>query len=135
MSTKSRPSKTPPKTITQDKVLSETPEGKSREVSEISRLISRFKWLWADQEYRLENATTEEEAHRLCLVHDPELSQIAKKLAAVEPENFNDICGLLDFALESIATELYIDSGEKALKNVRENIGVIFSEERVGCMR
>src|ERR1700741_4891651 len=119
MNTKSRPSKTPPKTITQDKVLSKTPEGNWREASEISRLISRFKWLWADQEYRVENATTEEEAHRLCLVHDPELSQIAKKLAAVEPENFSDICNLLDFALESIATELYIDSGEKALKNVR----------------
>jgi hypothetical protein len=129
MTTKSKSRKTAPKTITQDKVLSETPEGKPREVSEISRLVSRFKWLVADQEYQVENATTDEESQRLSLVHDPELNQIAKKLATAEPESFNDICGLLDFALTSIATEAFPTAVQLVLKNVRENIGLVWNSE------
>jgi hypothetical protein len=48
MTTKS--SKATPEAGTQDKLP-------PREVSEISRLVSRFKWLEADQEYQVENAT------------------------------------------------------------------------------
>jgi hypothetical protein len=59
------------------------------------------------------------------------LKQIAKKLAEAEPESFSDICGLLDFALTSIDPGTFIASAVLALKNVRENIGLIWrSEER-----
>ena len=134
MSTKSKPGKTAAKSAaTQNDVLAETPKEKPREVSEISRLVSRYKWLSADQEYQGCNAATVAESERLYCIHEGELSQIAKQLAEAEPESFNDVCGLLDFALAEIAAAELPACTVQALKNVREYIGIIWrhGEHRV----
>jgi hypothetical protein len=119
---------------TQTESLIESIKEKVRETSDIYKLAALFKWLLADQEYQLVIAP-EEENERLYLAYENQLKQIAGTLATAEPESSNDICGLLDFALISIDDEIFADFSKKALKNVRENIGVIFSEERDGCMR
>ena len=46
-----------------------------REVSEIGRLVSRWHWLEADQDYQ-SIAETEKESERLIAIHEDELEKI-----------------------------------------------------------
>jgi len=59
-----------------------------REVSEIQALVSRWKWLDADQSYQVSTATTKKESERLVAIHNGPLV----------PTAFPGVLALLDFA-------------------------------------
>ena len=61
------------------------PAGTPREVSEIERLFTRYKWLEADRDYQAEMASTEEESERLMCVPHRELNSIVSQLAELRP--------------------------------------------------
>jgi hypothetical protein len=76
--------------------------GTKHEASELRRLVSRWRWLEADQEYQAAVAETIEENERLIAVHENELKKIEHKLADLMPENVSDACMLLKLATEMV---------------------------------
>jgi len=72
-----------------------------RDVSEIRTLISRWRWLDADQAYQADCAATAEEGERLIAIHFDEQEEIESQLATLVPESFDDSRCLLGFVLEN----------------------------------
>lgn len=93
-----------------------------REVSEIRTLVSRWRWLEADQEYQAQTADTEEKSEKLIIVHNDEQEKIEAALAALVPESMHDIYCLLGFIIER-ADQFSFQAAEKdMLRNIRGSI-------------
>ena len=106
--------------VTPEKAVS----GTKHEVSEIYRLISRWKWLMADQEYQAAVAETIEENERLIAAHENELKKIEHKLVDLVPENIWDAYRFLKFATEMVDRGLNRGDGAivSMLKNIHEGL-------------
>jgi len=108
------------------------------QVSETSKLIARHKFLWADQIYQSNMATTVEESERLRL-HSDEINEIEDKLAELVPESFDDCCNLLAFVTDmdkigGVRDDLIID----VVENVHEALRPVWrkdmeAERERGC--
>jgi hypothetical protein len=116
MTTKSKPRKAPAAKVTPEKAVS----GTKHEVSEICRLVSRWKWLMADQQYQAAVAETIGENERLIAVHEGELKKIEHKLVDLVPENIWDACMFLKFATEMVDRGL--NRGDGAIVSMLTNI-------------
>jgi hypothetical protein len=81
MTVKTKPRKAPAKAVTLKAMPAERPDVKATDARDIPRLVSRWKWLEADQEYQIDNAATDKESEELQFLHKKELDQIAEKLA------------------------------------------------------
>jgi hypothetical protein len=120
MTTKPKPRKAPAAKVTPEKAVS----GTIHEVSDICRLVSRWKWLMADQVYQAAVAETIEENERLIAAHENELKKIEHKLSDLVPENISDACRFLEFATEIVEQDLDRGDGTivSILKNIREGL-------------
>jgi hypothetical protein len=127
MTTKPKTRKAPTTKVTPEKAVS----GTIHEVSDICRLVSRWKWLMADQEYQAAVAETIEENERLIAAHENELMKIETKLADLVPENVPDACMLLKFATEIVEQDLDREDGTivSMLKNIREGLGAALRDK------
>jgi hypothetical protein len=105
---------TKPKTrkVPATKAATSTTGKPKREVSEIRTLVSRYKWLDADQNYQATTADTEQESELLIAIHFDEQEKIGRELATLIPESFWDACCLLGFA-----TDLSFVPGSSPLVN------------------
>ena len=93
-------------------------------MSEICRLVSRWKWLMADQQYQAAIAETIEENEKLIAVHEGELKKIEHKLVDLVPENIWDACMFLKFATEMVDQGLNREDGDivAMLTNIHEGL-------------
>ncbi len=95
-----------------------------REISEIHRLVSRWRWLAADMAYKAATAPTDKESDASFRIHEREQKEIETKLATLVPQSFSDACCLLEFATD-MAEEGGRDDLEIAmLRNAREGLFV-----------
>jgi hypothetical protein len=100
-----------------------------REVNEITRLVARWRFLAADQAYQASIAATEKESDRLGGIHLEEEEKIERELATLIPETFEEICKLLDFAID-MAEQGGCDDLEIAmLRNVREGLATAWCSD------
>jgi hypothetical protein len=102
MTTKSKTHKPAAKTVSPKAAPKEETSEPKREVNEITRLVSRWRWLEADQTYQSTNAETEKEAGRLIAVHYDEEKEIERELTTLIPETFEELCCLLTFATDMV---------------------------------
>jgi hypothetical protein len=87
---------TKPKTRKAPAAKASTPKGAPKaaptetkqQASEIRRLISRWKWLEADQDYQADMAATEEESSKLICKHVREQEEIARQLVDKNTRDF-----------------------------------------------
>jgi hypothetical protein len=110
----------------------EAVSGTKHEVSDICRLVSRWKWLMADQVYQAAVAETIEENERLIAAHENETLKIETKLADLVPENVPDACMLLKFATEIVEQDLDRGDGTivSILKNIHEGLLTALCDQR-----
>src|SRR5262245_45098159 len=94
------------------------PVGKPREKSEIEKLFTRYKWLEADRHFQAATASTEEEFDRLLGIHDSELDEIAKRLADLQPQTFQEAKWLLEYLLPSFTGVRGDGLDEQVFRNV-----------------
>jgi hypothetical protein len=73
-----------------------------REVSEICRLVARWRWLKADRTYIYAITSPEKEADRLVMSHQKEQKDIEVRLSKLVPKNLWEVMGLLEFATEMV---------------------------------
>lgn len=93
-----------------------------REISDICRLVNRWRFLEADQTYRAAIAETNTESDRLLAIHRDEQREIENKLARLFPESQADARCLMDFAIDMVE-EGGRDGLEIAmLRNVQEGL-------------
>jgi len=101
MTTKPRTRKAPVAKRAAPKAATKQASGEpKRKVSGIRNLVSRWRWLEADQTHRANIAQTEKESERLIAIHNDEQMNIEGALAQVVPKCFLDACCLLEFATE-----------------------------------
>jgi hypothetical protein len=94
------------------------PKGTPQNRSEIDLLLTRRKWLAADQEYQA-SQVTEEKYDEVSLMHISELNQIAAKLGTPQPASLQDIHGLLEFIAPTFEAGLRTDGADRqAMHNV-----------------
>ena len=101
-----------------------------REISEIEMLVSRHKFLEADQDCRATIADTDEEEDRLLEIHHDELREIERKLSTLVPESFSDVYSLLEFA--AIIVEdggMVCGSDADIIKNLLEGLPPVRRDE------
>ena len=102
---------------------------KATDVRNIPRLVSRWKWLEADQEYQAANAATDKESDELLGVHKKELDQIAEKLASANPETREDVCCLLEFVAPSFEDGFRSDGADvKIFRNVQDALMTVWND-------
>jgi hypothetical protein len=130
MTVKTKPRKAPAKAVTPKALPAERLDVMARDVRDIPRLVSRWKWLEADQEYQIDNAATGKESEELQFLHKKELNQIAEKLASANPETREDICCLLDFVAPSFEDGFRSDGADvKIFRNVRDALMTVWNAE------
>jgi hypothetical protein len=131
MTTKPKTRKVPAAKATPKEAVS----GVKHEVSEISRLVSRWRWLEEDQIYQAAVAETIEENERLVAIHENELKKIEAKLAVLVPVDSYDACTLLKFATERV--DQGHDRGDgtvvSMLTNIQEGLRAARDEERMAA--
>jgi hypothetical protein len=105
-----------------------------REISEIWRLVTRWHWLEADQEYQGSIADTESEWQRIIAIHNDEQRKIERKLATLIPENFEDVGTLLEFATKMGEDGSMVSGADRdMLKNVREGLRMARAHDSVAA--
>lgn len=121
-----RTQKAKPVAATKKATVSEPP----RVISEICRLVARWRFCEADQTYQSLNAKTEEESERLIAIHNDEQKKIEARLTELAPESFRDIYELLELAIE-FAQEgpMEPDAHVYMLQNIREAIPLLLAKE------
>ena len=125
MTTKPKTHKAPvAKTIAPKAAVKEVDGEPKREISEIHRLVSRWRWLEADQSYQASIAKTDKESERLIAVHNDEEREIERELATLIPETFEEVCCLLKFATDMAEQGgCMVEHAEiDMLRNVREGL-------------
>jgi hypothetical protein len=75
------------------------PTEPEREISEICRLVARWKWLEADQDYQTAIAPRERDAD---LRHDAEQERIIAKLRTLVPQDYYELAALFRFVTDEI---------------------------------
>jgi hypothetical protein len=105
------------------------PSEPKREVSEIRALVSRWRWLEADANYKAATAPTVTESGALLRIHHDEQEEIKRKLATLVPETYQDACCLLEFATEMAAEGCCDDLEISMLKNVLEGLPTAWGAE------
>jgi hypothetical protein len=135
MVTKLKPCKAPvAKPVAVDPAPKEANGEMKLEISEIKRLVTRWHWLEADQDYRGSIAGTEREWQRLIGIHNDEQRKIERKLTTLIPENFEDVGTLLEFATKMGGYGSMVGGADRdMLKNVLEGLRVARSHEGVAA--
>jgi hypothetical protein len=129
MTTKPKTRKAPVAKAASKKAVS----GTKHEVSEISRLVSRWRWLKGDQIYQAAVAETIEENETLIAIHENELNKIEAKLADLVPGDSYDACTLLKFATERVDLDYDRMDGivVSMLTNVQEGLRTARGDEQM----
>lgn len=123
MTTKPKTRKVPAaKTVTPKAAPKEETGEPKQEISEIRRLVARWRWLEADQTYQSARAETEEESDRLIGIHNDEEKKIERQLATLVPESFLEACSLLDFATDIVAERVPDQCDIDMLRNARTGL-------------
>jgi hypothetical protein len=123
MATKQKPHKAPAaKTVAPKRAAKEATGEPKREISEIRRLVSRWRWLEADQAYQAATAPTNKDSERLITVHNDEQGEIEERLADLVPDDFYDVCCLLEFATDMVANHVPKQWDIARLRNVRTGL-------------
>jgi hypothetical protein len=92
MTTKPKPRKAPAKP-------KKTPGEPKWETSKIQVLMTRWKWLEADQDYQTAIAPRERDADRR---HDAEQERIIAKLRTLVPQDYYELAALFRFVIDDI---------------------------------
>jgi hypothetical protein len=71
-----------------------------REISDIERLVTRWRFLEAEEAYQATIAKTDEESNALVCQHMDEENEIEEQLATLVPETFQEVSTLLKFAID-----------------------------------
>jgi hypothetical protein len=96
----------------------------ARGTSKIGILVSRWKWLEADQDYQTAIAPRGRDADRR---HDAEQERIIAKLRTLAPQDYNELSALFRFAIdECLLGDLDIDM----LSNIYDALPGVFGDER-----
>jgi hypothetical protein len=99
------------------------PAGTPREVSEIERLFTRYKWLEADCEYQSKMASTDEESDALINVHNRARDKIESRLAELRPMTIREAELLLEFVRQSLEMGKRTDDMDiRIVANVRDSL-------------
>ena len=115
----------PPKGAAKAAPVKSTPV--PREINEIEKLFKRYKWLEADRDFQAATASTEKEFNRLFGIPDSELNAIAKRLAELRPQTFQEARWLLELVLLSFTEEGVRGDGldEQVFRNALESLSEI----------
>jgi hypothetical protein len=100
----------------------DAPGEPKRKISEINRLIARWRLLEADQTYQATIAETEKESERLIASHFDERRGIEERLTELVPQTFSELCQLLEFATDFVANDGCMDDPADMLRNVRAGL-------------
>jgi hypothetical protein len=130
MTTKPKARKAPAKIVTPaPPPKKETGNSTRQEVSRARALISRWRWLEADQAFQAVNAATVEDSDALISKHAPEQEEIERMLSVLVPESFSDASFMLKFAIEMAEQGFGIARVAAMLKNVRTGLSIAWRGE------
>ena len=118
--------KSPAKRAAPKAATKQAPGDPKRKVSVICKLISRWRWLEADES--LLETETEEEADRLAVSHRKEQRTIEVRLSKLVPQDLWQVMHLLEFATEMVEQGGSDDDLEvEMLKNAKEGVRLVWS--------
>jgi hypothetical protein len=102
---------------------------KLRTISEVSRLITRWRFLGAEEDYHAAIAGTDEESNALICQHSDEQYAIELELSRSIPQDFNDVRELLQFAIGTFADGYRPDgAGVAMLRNILNSLPGLLGE-------
>jgi hypothetical protein len=94
-----------------------------REVSEICRLVARLRVLEAEKDYQAAIAGTDEENETLICQHENEQDEIEMELSRLIPQDFDEVRGLLELAIEMREGGFRCDGADQMiLRNILESL-------------
>jgi hypothetical protein len=133
MTTKTKTRKAPAATIAEPKRALRP----KRKVRKIMNLIARWNWLEADATYQGQMAE-EEESDALAGQHGDEQDKIESCLSILIPQDLDEACELLKFAVSVIKQGDRPDRGGlKILRNIIESLpeihGLLADERNAAC--
>jgi hypothetical protein len=132
MTTKSK-RKAPAATRAAPKAATKQASGEpKRTVSKIFRLVTRWRVLEADANYRAEEAETDNESERLRAIHEAENHKIVKALRILIPRDFGEVRELLRYVLDEIkiADAIRCDGSDiDILTNILEALPFVIGDE------
>jgi hypothetical protein len=120
-----------PKTTARKNGAKAAPSEPKRKISEIQRLVTRWRFLEAEEDYQAAIAKTDEESDALIYQHRDEQDEIEMGLSRLIPQDFNDVRELLDHAIKLMDGGLLTNGADvMMLKNVLESLPGVLGNTR-----
>ncbi len=134
MTTKPKTRKAPAKRAAPKAATKQASGEPKRTVSEIQRLVTRWRFLEAEEDYQAAIAKTDEESDALICQHGDEQYEIEMELSRLIPQDFNDVRELLEFAADMREGGFRTDGADQMmLKNVLESLPSVFGKTMDGA--
>ncbi len=123
MTTKPKTRKEPAKRAAPKAATKQASGESKRKISGIERLITRWRFLEAEEAYQAAIAKTDEESNALIGQHGDEQYEIEMELSRSTPQDFNDVRELLQFVIGTFADGYRPDgAGVAMLRNILESL-------------
>ena len=107
----------------------QAPDNPKRIVSEIQRLVTRWRFLEAEEAYQAAIAKTDEESDALICQHGDEQYEIEMELSRLIPQDFNDVRELLEHAVGMREGGFRSDGADQMiLRNILESLPSVFGK-------
>jgi hypothetical protein len=130
MTTKPKTRKAPAVKARAPKLVKQEVSEPSRDVNKIEVLVSRYRWLEADQDYQTAIAPRGRDAD---LRHDVEQERIIAELRTLVPQDYYELAALFRFAVDEIriAMGLRCDGADfDMLSNIHDALHGVLRDER-----
>jgi hypothetical protein len=129
MTTKPKTRKAPAKRAAPKAATKQASGGPKRTVSEIQRLVTRWRFLEAEEAYQAAIAKTDEESDALICQHGDEQYEIEMELSRLIPQDFNDVRELLEHAVGMREGGFRSDGADQMiLRNILESLPSVFGK-------
>jgi hypothetical protein len=123
MTTNPKTRKAPAKRATPKAATKQTSGEPKRTISEICRLVTRWRFLGAEEDYQAAIAGTDEENETLICQHGDEQYEIEMELSRLIPQDFDEVRELLEFAVEMREAGFRSDGADQMiLRNILESL-------------
>jgi hypothetical protein len=102
-----------------------------RKISDIERLVTRWRFLEADEAYQAAIAKTDEESNALIGHHGDEQYEIEMELSRLIPQDFDEVRELLEHAIKLMDGGLLIGGADvMMLNNILESLPGVFGNTK-----